>query len=148
MKCFVKYIGIIDNQDKVHYVPFYPGLNVITGKSSTGKSAILEIFDYCMGSSEDTIPVGVITDRSKIFFAALQFSSFILVIGRNAGTNRCFLREVPSSQADSLIALIESVRAFFDDRHYVPLADFIKGLGRYFGVTLENVDVNPGGCRI
>jgi hypothetical protein len=143
MKCFVKYIGIIDNQDKVHYVPFHPGLNVITGKSSTGKSAILEIFDYCMGSSEDTIPVGVITDRSKIFFAALQFSSFILVIGRNAGANRCFLREVPSSQADSLIALIESVRAFFDDRHYVPLADFIKGMGRYFGVTLENVDVNP-----
>ncbi|MBK3467509.1 AAA family ATPase [Pseudomonas sp. MF6776] len=43
MKCFVKYIGIIDNQDKVHYVPFYPGLNVITGKSSTGKSAILEM---------------------------------------------------------------------------------------------------------
>ncbi|RLU08396.1 hypothetical protein CS078_16025 [Pseudomonas prosekii] len=143
MKCFLKYIGIVDTRDKIHYVPFYPGLNVITGKSSTGKSAILEIFDYCMGSSEDTIPVGVITDRSKIFFVVLQFASFVLVLGRNAGTNKCFLREVPSAQADSLIALIESVGAFFDPRYYVPLADFIKSLGRYFGVTLENIDEDP-----
>lgn len=143
MKCFVKYIGIVDTQDNIHYVPFYPGLNVITGKSSTGKSAILEIFDYCMGSSEDTIPVGKITDRSKIFFVALQFSSFVLIVGRNAASNKCFLREVPSAQADSLIALIESVGAFFDSRYYIPLAEFIKNLGRYFGVTLENIDVDP-----
>ena len=73
MKCFVKYIGVVDNENKLHYVPFRPGLNIISGKSSTGKSAIIEIFDYCLGSTEDTIPVGVITDRSELFFTVFQF---------------------------------------------------------------------------
>ena len=49
MKCFLRYIGVVDTQEKLHHVRLEPGLNVITGKSSTGKSAILEIFDYCLG---------------------------------------------------------------------------------------------------
>jgi len=38
-----------------------PGqLNIITGASKTGKTALIEIVDYCMGSSECRIPEGVI----------------------------------------------------------------------------------------
>lgn len=51
MKSYVKYIGLVDKEDKIHSVQFTTGVNIITGKSSTGKSAIIEIFDYCMGSS-------------------------------------------------------------------------------------------------
>ena len=50
MKCFVRYIGVVDHDNNTHYVPLKRGLNIITGKSSKGKSAILDIFDYCMGS--------------------------------------------------------------------------------------------------
>ena len=32
------------------------GLNVITGPSHTGKSAIIEIIDYCLGSKECNVP--------------------------------------------------------------------------------------------
>lgn len=67
MKCYVQYIGVVDSDHTVHHVPFEPGLNIVTGKSSKGKSAILDIFDYCLGSSEDTIPEGIITDRAKTF---------------------------------------------------------------------------------
>ena len=35
-------------------------LNIITGASKTGKSALLEIIDYCLGSSDCRIPEGVI----------------------------------------------------------------------------------------
>ncbi|MFZ5863164.1 MAG: DUF3732 domain-containing protein [Nitrospirota bacterium] len=38
-----------------------PGqLNIITGASMTGKTALIEIVDYCMGSGECRIPEGVI----------------------------------------------------------------------------------------
>ena len=42
-------------------VYFQPGtVNVITGASQTGKSAIVPIIDYCLGSGKCSIPVNVI----------------------------------------------------------------------------------------
>lgn len=143
MKCFVKYIGVVDNDSRLHYVPFRPGLNIITGKSSTGKSAIIEIFDYCLGSTEDTIPVGVITDRSKLFFTVFQFQTYMVVTARLAKSNRCFLREVMGSDSDYLIGLLKQPSAFFDDRHFMPLDDFKKSVGRHFAITMENIDEDP-----
>ena len=65
MKSYIKYIGLIDNEENCHYIDLIEGLNIITGRSSTGKSAIIEIFDFCFGNSENTIPDGVITDNTK-----------------------------------------------------------------------------------
>jgi len=69
MKAFVRHIGVTDHDDNVHAVTFGPGINVVTGKSSTGKSALIEIFDFCFGSSEFTIPEGVITEYANIYFS-------------------------------------------------------------------------------
>lgn len=143
MKCFLRYIGVVDTQDNIHQVRLEPGLNVITGKSSTGKSAILEIFDYCLGSSEDTIPVGKITERAETFFIALQFPRYFLIAARKKKSDRCFLMEVRSTDADHLLTLIEQPNAFFDTKHYMRLADFKKSLGRHFAITLENIDEDP-----
>ncbi|SDQ91820.1 AAA domain-containing protein [Pseudomonas sp. UC 17F4] len=140
MKCYVRYIGVVDNDHDVHSVPFEPGLNIITGKSSKGKSAILDIFDYCMGSSEDTIPEGIITDRAKLFFTALRFPSTMVVVGRVLGSNRCFLREIYGEAADNALVLIKEVDEFFASQYFQHRTDFIKSLGRHFGVTLENID--------
>jgi hypothetical protein len=42
-----------------HKLVFQPGrLNVVTGVSDTGKSAVLEIVDYCLGSSEHGVYKG------------------------------------------------------------------------------------------
>ena len=38
-------------------------VNIITGKSGTGKSAIVPILDYCLGRSTFTVPEGVIRDE-------------------------------------------------------------------------------------
>ncbi len=56
MKSLIHEIGVIDKQGNKHPVNLKNGLNVVTGKSSTGKSALIEIFDYCFGSGENTIP--------------------------------------------------------------------------------------------
>lgn len=143
MKCFLRYIGVVDTQEKIHQVRLEPGLNVITGKSSTGKSAILEIFDYCLGSTEDTIPVGKITERAEIFFIALQFPRYFLVAARKKKSDRCFLKEVRSTDADHLLKLIGQPNVFFDTKYYMPLADYKKVLGRHFAITLENIDEDP-----
>ncbi len=62
MKSFIHELGVVDFTGKAHSVKLKQGLNVVTGKSSTGKSALIEIFDYCFGSDEFTVPKGIITD--------------------------------------------------------------------------------------
>lgn len=42
-------------------------VNVITGASKTGKSAVIPIIDYCLGSSKCSIPVGTIRDTCSWF---------------------------------------------------------------------------------
>lgn len=37
-------------------------VNIITGSSRTGKSAIIDVVDYCLGSSRFRIPEGIIKD--------------------------------------------------------------------------------------
>lgn len=143
MNCYVRYIGVVDKDDQLHFVEFTRGLNIITGKSSTGKSAILEIFDYCLGSSEDTIPNGKLTERGKIFFTVLQFPTLSLVIGRAAASKRCFLREVSGPEASNILELVGRVEYFFDERHSIHKDQFLKSLGNFFGITLENIDTDP-----
>jgi len=47
-------------------------LNIITGRSRTGKSAIVEIVDYCLGSSTFRIPEGVIKETVAWYGLTLQ----------------------------------------------------------------------------
>lgn len=42
----------------------YDKINVITGASRTGKSAIIPIIDYCLGDGQCQIPVNTIRDDS------------------------------------------------------------------------------------
>src|SRR5690606_28515202 len=49
------------------------GLNVITGRSSTGKSALSEIIEYCMGRSSFNVPEGIIRDKVSWFAVIYQF---------------------------------------------------------------------------
>lgn len=48
------------------------GLNIITGKSKTGKSAIIDIVDYCLGRGSFNVAEGTI--RKKVSWFALHVS--------------------------------------------------------------------------
>lgn len=50
---------------KVDFIP--DKINIITGASRTGKSAIIPIIDYCLGSSKCTIPVDTIRNACSWF---------------------------------------------------------------------------------
>jgi tetrahydromethanopterin S-methyltransferase subunit G len=46
------------------------GLNIITGESKSGKSAIIHILDYCLGSKNCHVPLGII--REKVSWYAVR----------------------------------------------------------------------------
>lgn len=50
-----------DSNHSPRVIPFAPGkINILTGESATGKSALTWIIDYCLGSGKCSIPVGLI----------------------------------------------------------------------------------------
>lgn len=54
-------------------VEFRQGVvNVISGASKTGKSAVIPIVDYCLGAGKCAIPVGVIRERCAWFGVLVQ----------------------------------------------------------------------------
>jgi len=68
------------------------GLNVITGRSSTGKSALSEIIEYCMGRSTFNVPEGIIRDKVAWFAVIYQFSEEQVLIAKptpTAGGTSC-----------------------------------------------------------
>ncbi|MES9904590.1 MAG: DUF3732 domain-containing protein [Sedimenticola sp.] len=139
MRAFIRHIGVVDQKDKVHSVSFGPGVNVVTGKSSTGKSALIEIFDYCFGSSDFTIPDGVITSNSEIYFVVINVTDVDLVLARRKdNTKAAFLK--PESDLAKTADSQKLTGSFFDDSFFIPLTDFKRALGRYFGLRITDVE--------
>jgi len=76
-------------------------ISVITGQSQTGKSALIPIIDYCLGSRKCAIPVGIIRDQTKWFGLLLETeSSQILLARREPGeqlqTSDMYMEEASS----------------------------------------------------
>jgi hypothetical protein len=67
----------------VRVIPFLPGkINVISGESATGKSALTWIIDYCLGSGKCSIPVGLIRDLTSWFGLHLKLANTEMIIAR------------------------------------------------------------------
>ncbi|MGA3826234.1 DUF3732 domain-containing protein [Pseudomonas chlororaphis] len=145
MKCIVKAVGVIDHDNEIHKVTFKAGLNIVTGKSSTGKSAIIEIFDFCLGNSDNTIPKGVITARSKLYFTILEFDSGLLVLSRDGSSEKLFIRDMGGASLEDVLLGMKNLKDFFKANCYFPLREFKKELGRYFAVTMTDIDEDAGG---
>ena len=64
-------------------VEFEPGkVNVITGASRTGKSAIIPILDYCLASSDCFIPIDTIRNYASWYGIAFETESEKFLISR------------------------------------------------------------------
>ena len=67
MKSYIKSIIIFNEYGEKRIVPLKQGVNIITGESKTGKSALVEIIDYCLCSTRCTIPKGKITEFAYLY---------------------------------------------------------------------------------
>jgi DNA repair ATPase RecN len=134
MKTLIHEIGVIDKQGNKHPVNFKEGLNVVTGKSSTGKSALIEIYDYCFGSGENTIPKGVITTSAAIYYVALAVNDQDMVIARDPEvTSKAFFRRVETFSSENI------ARDYFNSSYFRPLAEFRKHIRDFF-LDIDDVD--------
>ena len=134
MKTLIHEIGVIDRRGFKHPVNFQEGLNVITGKSSTGKSALIEIFDYCFGSGENTIPKGVITNNAAIYYVALAVNEQKMVIARDPDVaTKAFFRRIETFDS------AEIDREYFNASYFRPLSEFKKHLRDFF-LDIDDVD--------
>lgn len=113
------------------------GLNVITGRSSTGKSALSEIIEYCMGRSTFNVPEGVIRDKVAWFSVIYQFGSEHVLVAKptprsgGASCSTAMLRRGPDLQPPAYSDLIENS----DDEAIVSL------LSRLLGIPENRTDV-------
>ena len=68
---------------KVRHLPFSIGaLNIISGRSKSGKSAVGDIIDYCLGGSSCNIADGVVRESVSWYGVLLQFSNDRVFIAR------------------------------------------------------------------
>jgi hypothetical protein len=113
------------------------GLNVITGRSSTGKSALSDIIEYCMGRSSFNVPEGVIRDSVAWFAVIYQFDKEqVLVakptpVGGGVSCSTAMLRRGTQVQAPEFKDLAVNT----DDDSIVEL------LSRLLGIPENRTDV-------
>ncbi len=137
MKTYIKHIGIIDKFNNCHCIELTEGLNIITGRSSTGKSAIIEIFDYCTGNSDNTIPEGIITDNAILYFVVFETNNTSLVLARN--------QEDKSTTAfykvDPKFPEIKDINInYFSKDYFLPLKTFKETLSHFWGIDISSMD--------
>jgi hypothetical protein len=85
MNMQIKSIILYNNDGKTRILPFNLGkVNIITGKSGTGKSAIIEIIDYCLGRSDFKIPEGKIRDSVAWYGVLFQVGETQVFVAKPA----------------------------------------------------------------
>jgi hypothetical protein len=113
------------------------GLNIITGRSSTGKSALSEIIEYCMGRSSFNVPEGVIRDKVAWFAVIYQFEREQVLVAKptppsgGASCSTAMLRRGTELHAPSF----EELAVNSDDEAVVTL------LSRLLGIPENRTDV-------
>lgn len=118
-------------------VEFAPGVvNVISGASKTGKSAVIPIIDYCLCSDKCAIPVGVIRENC---------SWFGIVIDTLEGQKLLARREPGDQQKTGDMIIIEAPVVAVPDRitGKTTNVDVVKAmLNRLAGLT--SLEFEPG----
>lgn len=133
------YLGVFDKTGTPHFVAFESGVNVVTGRSSTGKSALIEIFDYCFASSEFTVPVGVITDNAALYFASMRVEQRFIILSRiETHGGKGMIQEF--SDRDSVHPHKMDLQRMLDVDQLIPASEYGKRLSRIFGLNITDVD--------
>jgi len=141
---------LILNDHKKRELVFHDGVNIISGKSQTGKSALIDIIDYCLFSSNCTIPQGVISQSVNIYCLVLWINNKRLILARNRydsdknpGRSKIFLYEINEFFNDSSIS-----SDFFETNkeRYISEAQFkdlhIKNIVNIFTQKTQLDDLN------
>jgi chaperonin cofactor prefoldin len=127
----IKSIHIYSHDGQRRDLEFHvAGLNVITGRSSTGKSALSDIVEYCMGQSDCNVPEGVIRDKVAWFAVLYQFATEEVLIAKPApetGAGSCSVAMVRRG-ATVAIPTYEELAVNTDDEAVTTLLSGLLGI--------------------
>jgi hypothetical protein len=126
---------------KVRRLPFNIGtVNIITGKSKSGKSAVGNIIDYCLGGKSCNIADGVVRDNSAWYGLLLQFEKEQLFVARKnppadqQSTGECYV------ERGEFVSVPEKCD-FMSNINYSGLEDLLTSM---VGIA-ENLHTPPDG---
>jgi hypothetical protein len=81
----IKRVLLYNKDGRIREIEFrLGGVNIITGKSRTGKSALLRIVEYCLGKSDFFVPEGVIRDTIAWYGVLYQDDDTQILIAKPA----------------------------------------------------------------
>lgn len=99
-------------------LPFLEGkVNVITGASRTGKSAIIPIVDYCLGASDCFIPVDTIRNACEWFGVLVQTKNKQILFARREPGSQKVSGDMYVLQGNEveIPAVIDQKNIYFED---------------------------------
>lgn len=118
------------NSPEPRVVSLGPGLNVITGDSKTGKSALLDIVDYCFGRKEESVAGERIREAVSWYGVLLRTDDMYIFLGRP--------RPARGAASNQQAMLVESVRdqlpAYGDLKPNTDTAGLRRRLGQLLGI--------------
>lgn len=119
-------------------------LNIVTGASQTGKTALMEVLEYCFGSSECNIPVGIIRKTIAWVGVKLIFPTSEIFIARRLPD--------PGKNSSSDIFYSVGKQVELPDITQLRQITNSKGLQElltaHVGITLNRHDPLPGQTRL
>ncbi len=132
-------IVLYGHDGKRRSLPLRPGaVNIITGASKTGKSALIDIVDYCLGSSSCHIPEGPIRRAVEWYGLRIQLQEGQAFVARRApepradSSTEAYYRvaseiEVPAAAelqqtttADAIVQLLSAATGIGSNIHEPP----------------------------
>jgi len=124
-------------------------INILTGESASGKSALTWIIDYCLGSDKCSIPVGLIREVTTWFGLHLQLANTQMIVARRnpegqQTTSDLYWAEglnleVPRSVEKN--ARVEDLKNRFNQISHLPTLDFSTDENIGFGGRASSRDM-------
>jgi len=144
MKLKIKNIVLYpkDKSKEKRIVPFeLDKVNVITGESHKGKSALVHIIDYCLGSGKCSIPVGVIRDYTDWFgIHVIAEKTELLILRKEPGNNISTDKMIMVEQSEP----IDINKIANAENHQTTREQVINRLNQLSGLSTERFDLdNP-----
>lgn len=136
MKSYIKAIMIFNESGEARKVPMKPGVNIVTGDSKTGKSALVEIIDYCLCSTRCTIPKGKITDFAYLYVMPMMINDSTYILARyrvQNGGKMYVLREKEDFAIDDITL------SYFRDKPCLAVKDAQYEIESALGLYVTNM---------
>ncbi len=131
MQSAISHMFLFNDNNETRTLKFEDGLNIISGDSKTGKSAVIEIIDYCLFASRSTIPKGIITNWTELYCIIFRVRDKYLIIGRKKNSNQMYFNvEIDSN-------LLENFSIdYFSDKKLIDLDEAKKEYEKHIGISV------------